>query len=135
MVLAQVAAGIAGLDNHLLAADGPARESELVAGAAPRGLGLAGDAHGSPTVAERVADGPGALVRAHVGGAAVVAARLGRAVVVEGRVRSRARPDQLPAVRLQRPPARRLAAVPVARRLSGTRRPLSRGQSRDGDEC
>lgn len=125
MILPQIAPGITSLHDHLLARDGAARERELVAGAAPRGLGLPGDAHGGPAVAEVGADGPGALRRAHVGGAARVAARARGAVVVQRPVGLRARPDQLAAVRLGRPPARRLAAVPVARRLSCPRGPLA----------
>lgn len=129
MILPQVTPRITRLHDHLLPANRPARERELVARAAPRGLGLAGELDGGPAVAQLVGDGPGALVGAHVGRAAAVAARARGAVVVERRVGARARPDELAAVRLLRPPARRLAAVPVPRRLPAARRPLCRGEA------
>ncbi len=133
MILSQIATGVTSLHDQLLAGDGSARERELVTGTAPGRLGLAREAHGGPPVAQGLVDGPGALVRAHVGGAAGVAAGPGGAVVVERRVRLGACPDKPPAVRLLRPAARRLATVPVARRLPGARGPLRRGQPGEGE--
>lgn len=125
MILPQIAPRITRLHNHLLAADRSTRERELVARAAPSRLGLAADADGGPAVGHGVVDGPGALVGAHEGAAAAVAAALGRAVVVQRLVVLAARAHQLAAVRLRRPPAARLAAVPVPRRL-----PRARGLGR-----
>lgn len=112
MVLTQVTTGVASLDDHLLAGDGPAGEGQLVAGAAPSRFRLPVDADGGPAIADRVVDRPGALVAAHVGGPAVVAGARRRAVVVERLVALAARPDHLAAVRLGAPAARRLTAIP-----------------------
>lgn len=69
VVGSQITAGVGGLDNHLLAGGWAGGEGELVAGAAPGGLGLAVDADGGETVGEVVVDYPWLLVGAHVGGA------------------------------------------------------------------
>ncbi|KAK5636941.1 hypothetical protein RRF57_012652 [Xylaria bambusicola] len=135
MILSQITSSIARLHNHLLAGDRAARKRKFVAGAAPCGLRLSGDAHGGPAVAQRLADGPGALVRAHVRRAAVVAARARGAVVVERGVRLRACPDEFAAVRLHRPGARGLAAVPVPRGLPRARGALGRGHAGEGEGC
>lgn len=104
VVLAEVAARVAGLDDHLLPRDGAAREGELVAGAAPRLLVGAGELDRRPAVRHRVVDRPRALVRAHVRRAAAIAPALGvrRAQRV---VRLVARLDVLAAVGLHAPAA------------------------------
>ena len=118
MVVPQVPSRVGRLHNHLLALQRRARESELVAGTAPRGLVAPRNVDGGPAVGEGVADGPGALVGAHEGAAAAVAAGLGVAAVVERAVVLVARLDGAGRRALARPGARRLAAVPVARGLA-----------------
>lgn len=134
MILTQITTRITSLDNHLLPTHRPTRKSQLITSAAPSRLRLAGNTHGGPPVAKSLVDGPGALVGAHVGGAAVVAGALGGPVVVERLVLLAARADHLAAVGLGRPRARRLAAVPVPRRLPRPRRALRRGQVRRPQE-
>ena len=83
MIIRQIPTGIRRLHNHLLAADGPASEGQLVAGAAPGRLVAALDADGRPAVRRRLVDRPRALVGAHEGGAAAVAPGPRVAAVVE----------------------------------------------------
>jgi len=115
MVVAEVAARVRRLHDHLLALHGPAREGQLVAGAAPAALGAAGDVHGRVAVGQVVGHGPRALVGAHEGRPAVAGALgVGAAervvVLVAGEHGAGAQR------RLVGPGAGRLAAVPVAGR-------------------
>lgn len=127
VILPQITPRIRSLHDHLLARDGPARERELVAGAAPCLLVGAGELDGGPAVGRGLIDGPGALVGAHVGAAAdaVVAAALGIGSA-QGPVALVARLHELARVGLEPPSAARLAAVPVPRRPPVARRPLRR---------
>ena len=74
LALADVGAGVGGLDDHLLASNRGGSEGELVTRAAGVGFGeTSGD--GSETVCEVVGDDPGRLVGAHVGVAAIARGR------------------------------------------------------------
>lgn len=128
MVIPQITPRVTSLHDHLLPAHRSTRKREFITSAAPRSLRLTRQLNSSPTVTNGVVDGPRGLVATHEGGAAGVARALGRAPVVERLVALAARPDHLPAVRLLRPRAARLAAVPVPCRLSGPGSPLRRCQ-------
>ena len=132
MVVPQVPSRVGRLHNHLLALQRRARESELVAGTAPRGLVAPRDVDGGPAVGERIIDGPGALVGAHESAAAIVATGLGVSPVVKRAVVLVARLNGAGRRALARPGTRRLAAIPVARGLA---RGLRDGYGRkDGQE-
>ena len=81
LALADVGAGVGGLDDHLLARNRGGSESQLVARAAGVGLGEA-SRDGRKTVREVVGDDPGRLVGAHVGVSALT--RRGGVGVGEG---------------------------------------------------
>lgn len=110
LALANVAASVGGLDDHLLACNGGGSESELVARAA--GVRLrktSGD--GGEAVGEVVGNDPGRLVGAHVGISALAGG--GGVEVGEGRVVLVADGYGVRDVGLAGPRAGALAAVPL----------------------
>jgi hypothetical protein len=110
LALADISAGVGGLDDHLLAGNRGGSERELVARAAGVGLGEAGG-DGGEAVCEVVGDDPGRLVGAHVGISAL--ARGGGVEVGEGRVVLVADGYGVRDVGLVGPRAGALAAVPL----------------------
>jgi len=121
----EVGASVGSLDDHLLARDARRGEGQLVASAAPAGLAATGDADGGETVRERVADGPRALVTAHVG---VTALATGSGVRIgQGLVVLVAHLHGAGDIGLAGPGAAALAAVPVASGRAGARYVLRTG--------
>jgi hypothetical protein len=110
LALADVAAGVGGLNDHLLACNRGGSESELVARAAGIRLGEPGG-DGGEAVGEVVGDDPGRLVGAHVGISAL--ARGDGVEVGERRVVLVADGYGVRDVGLAGPRAGALAAVPL----------------------
>jgi hypothetical protein len=135
VIIPQITPSIRRLHNQLLPVNRPARERQLVASTAPRRLVAARNVDGRPAVGHGVVDGPGRLGGTHEGAAAVVAPALGVAAVTEGAVVLVARRDGVGRVTLLGPAARRLAAVPVPRRLAGPGRALSGDGEEEGEEA
>lgn len=134
VILPQITTRIRRLHNHLLPGDRPTRKRQLIALAAPLHLRLPRQLHSREPVRQRVADRPGRIAGAHVRAAAGIAAALGRAAVVERLVIAVARLHGALGEALAGPRARRLAAVPVARRLALTLLRGGEGGKKGGEE-
>src|SRR5690606_38551303 len=68
VIASQVATSINGLHDHPLSCCGPACHGQFITCAAPLGLSLPVNAHGSKAISKIVRDGPRSLVSAHKGG-------------------------------------------------------------------